>query len=120
MQEQLTPNHGDAGKPELDYRKEDISDTKLFLYIGSGFVIFILLLVALIFAFSGKTEKKLSGTAGIAEQKISLQKQEDSVLSTYQLIDSANRIYRIPIDSAMALLLAETVGQNLDPTRKSP
>ncbi len=120
MQEQFTPDNSNAGKPEPDYRKEDISNTKLVVYISSGFFIFTLLLVVLIFAFSGKTEKKPAGTAGIAEQRISLLKLEDSVLNTYQLIDSANRIYRIPIDSAMMLLLTETGGQGLDPTKKSP
>ena len=119
MQDQNAHSEGSLGKPELDYRKDDISNARLFIYIGGGFVLFTLLLLVLIFAFSGKSEKKATGTAGIAEQYISLRKQEDSIMTTYALTDSATMTYRIPIDSAMKLLLLENGEQSGDPTKKT-
>ena len=118
MQDQNAHSEGSLEKPELDYRKDDISTARLFIYIGGGFVLFTLLLLVLIFAFSGKSEKKATGTAGIAEQYISLRKQEDSIMTTTALTDSANMTYRIPIDSAMKLLLLENGEQSGDPTKK--
>lgn len=35
---------------------------------------------------------------------LKLRSWEDSVLSTYELIDTVNSYYRIPVDSAMSLL----------------
>ncbi len=116
MQEPFSTNNSE--KP--DYRKEDISTGRLILYIGGGFAVFTLLLMLLIFAFSGKPEKPVSGTAGIAEQMTALKKSEDSILTTYALTDSANRIYRVPVDSAMKLLLNEPGIQSKDPTGKNP
>ena len=43
----------------------------------------------------------------VAEDFTELQTREDSLLTTYELIDTAEQIYRIPIDSAMKLTVRE-------------
>ena len=52
-------------------------------------------------------EQELQPTS---QQLIELHKLEDSVLTTYQFVDSTKGIYRIPIDRAMELMAAESAG----------
>jgi len=43
----------------------------------------------------------------VSEDYSMLQAREDSLLTTYELIDTTEQIYRIPVDSAMKLTLQE-------------
>jgi hypothetical protein len=45
-----------------------------------------------------------------SEQLIQLQKLEDSLLTTYEFVDSTSGVYRIPIERAMELLTDEASG----------
>lgn len=52
-------------------------------------------------------EQELKPTS---QQLIELHKLEDSVLTTYQFVDSTTGIYRIPINRAIELMAAESAG----------
>jgi hypothetical protein len=45
-----------------------------------------------------------------SEELIKVRQAEDSILNSYELIDPANRTYRVPISRAMELLAAESAG----------
>ncbi len=118
MEQQPRPN--ESQKPDLDYRQDDISTAKLVIYIGSGFIIFTILLILLVWAFSGKSDVIKGTDTGkeISNQRIALNSREDSILTTYALIDTINLIYRMPVDSAMHLLVNESAELSADPIKK--
>ena len=43
----------------------------------------------------------------VSEDYSKLQARDDSLLTTYELIDTAGQVYRIPVDSAMKLTVQE-------------
>ena len=45
-----------------------------------------------------------------AVELVALRAAEDSILTSYELIDTLNKTYRIPIDRAMELQAAESAG----------
>lgn len=109
-----TPNQNDQSLSSGSlYRVEDISTTTLFLIVFSGLFIFFLLLMLIIYAFIGKPEAKSTGPGEeIRKQRAALTAKEDSVLMQYALIDPVKGIYRIPVDSAMVIMLREAASLN--------
>jgi len=53
------------------------------------------------------SEEISTATSGMAEL-LALRRAEDSVLTTYQLVDKEQKIYRIPIERAMELIASES------------
>jgi len=57
--------------------------------------------------------REAAGTSDSASQTAvelsEIRRIEDSVLSTYELIDSTSRTYRVPIERAMELIVVESV-----------
>lgn len=92
------------------YEKKDVNIAKL---IGIGIAIVVFIVVSLIFLneyFLYETEE-VKYQEVLAPQSITLEElhaKEDTVLNSYQLIDSTKGIYSIPIDSAMKLYVNET------------
>lgn len=91
------------------YEKQDVNVTKLVI-IGLAVVLF--LVVSFVFLNEYFLYEK---EIVVQEQVLSqpsvrledLRAVEDSLLTSYQLIDTTKQIYRIPIDRAMELMAAE-------------
>jgi len=73
-----------------------------------GIITFIILIVVII-AFSGgeSTLKYTRPHLYDSDYLTEVKKHEDSLLSTYRLIGTANQVYSIPIDSAIEKFTSE-------------
>ena len=96
-------------QPNVGYEKRDIDLKKTFLY-GS---LTILILAVCIFALDNyfdyvkETEYRQAVLEAPTIQLDTLNAREDSLLSTYELVDTTESKYRIPIEQAMELLVKD-------------
>jgi hypothetical protein len=99
-----TPHSEDQG-----YEKKDIN---ILLVAGTAAAVLLILIIVVIMLsdfFVAEKEKiiyeqTLGPESGLLLQ---LRAREDSILTTYKLLDTTKQIYRIPIDRAMELMVLE-------------
>ena len=94
------------------YEKSDTS-IKSILIVTIATVLFIVVSVILLYDYFIATKEAVIYDQVLrpeAVELVELRKAEDSILTTYELIDTTNRTYRIPIQRAMELLAAESAG----------
>lgn len=96
------------------YEKKDVN-LKVVVIVGIAIVLF------LVFSFIGLNEYFLYEKEIVIEEQVlsqpsvrleDLRAVEDTILTSYQLIDTAKNIYRIPIDRAIELMAAESASKN--------
>lgn len=94
------------------YEKQDASVRAVLITTVVALVMAGIALVALWDFYVATREKVVyeQELAPTSQQLIDLHKLEDSVLTTYQFVDSTKGTYRIPIKRAMELMAAETAG----------
>jgi hypothetical protein len=91
------------------YEKKDIDLKKTFLY-GSITIVILAVCVFVLdnyFDYVKETEYRRAVLEAPTIQLDTLNAREDSLLSTYELVDTADSKYRIPIEQAMELLVKE-------------
>jgi len=71
------------------------------------FIIFIALAFTVMSCDGESTVKYNGPTVQTAEELAKLKSREKEELTTYKLLDAENGIYRIPIDSAMAIMSSD-------------
>ena len=91
------------------YEKQDINLTMTFFYGIGTIVILIVCAVALYSYFDWVTEAeyKRAVLEAPTKQLDELRAREDSILTTYELVDTTESKYRIPIEQAMDMLVTE-------------
>ena len=95
--------------PPAGYEKRDINLRKTFLY-GGGVILLLLICVFALynyFDYVKETEYREYVLDAPTRQLDSVRARSDSILTTYQLVDTAESKYRIPIEQAMELLVKE-------------
>jgi hypothetical protein len=103
-----TTGHSGLEHPS-GYEKKDTNVRKLTLYAFLT-VIFVAVSAVVLNEYFVLTREGLyyeQVLQPISEEYTQLQAREDSLLTSYELIDTAGQFYRIPIDSAMKLTLQE-------------
>lgn len=100
-------NHSVAG-----YEKKDANVRAIVLTAIVSVVVMALMVVALnnFFVTTHEEIYQQQVLQPVSRDLIELRRVEDSVLSTYELIDPQERTYRVPISRAMELLLEESTG----------
>jgi hypothetical protein len=95
------------------YEKKDTNVKKMALS-ALGTVAFIALASVVLNEYFVITEEQVyyeQVLRPVARDYQALRAREDSVLTTYELLDTAEQIYRVPIDSAMKLTAQEASRQ---------
>ncbi len=108
-------------KQTQGYESRDIN-LKLVIAVGlTGVMLLVLVLIGLDQYFTAVTEKQIEEAVLVPVSKdlLALRAHEDSLLDSYGVVDSARGIYRIPIDSAIALLVAENRDGRTKPAANS-
>lgn len=92
--------------PEPGYEKSDISVKGLFFVAAIVLLVIIFVVIAMNEIFIATKEKEFEQIVRRPEsaELRTLRAREDEVLNSYNLLDTKNRIYQIPIDRAMQLL----------------
>lgn len=94
------------------YEKRD-ANIRTILIVSVVSVIGIAAMVAALYDFFVVTREAVVYEQTLKPESrdlMELRASEDSILSTYELLDSARGVYRIPIERAMELLAAEAAG----------
>ena len=110
MTEHSSPGHSDHPS---GYEQRDTNVGKIVL-IAVLTVLFVTVSSVVLHEYLVMTKEQLVYELvlqPVAADYVQLRAQEDSVLTTYALIDSATQTYRIPVDSAMKLVAAEAASQ---------
>ncbi len=99
------PSHG----VEVAFEDEGVNYTKIVIIGVLGLGLFVASLFLLDDIFSLEREKEiLKVDLGIpSEQLKAMHNNENSILSSYKLLDPDKAVYRIPIDRAMRLVAGE-------------
>lgn len=93
------------------YEKRDINIKKTVLF-GIGTVLLIAFFFVVLNEYFISVKEEIIYESVLKPESISLEELatfEDSVLTTYELIDTARGIYRIPIEKAVELTVSEAV-----------
>ena len=91
------------------YEKRDINIKKTVLF-GIGTVLLIAFFFVVLNEYFISVKEEIIYESVLKPESISLEELatfEDSVLTTYELIDTARGIYRIPIEKAVELTVSE-------------
>ena len=101
----------DANK-NAGYETGDVNVRKTFIMIIAGIITLVIIIVSLNEYFSFAKEEEIYETVLKPESKIliEIRAREDQILGSYGVADSAGGVYRIPIDSAMQIMLHEMEG----------
>lgn len=97
----------DHGTPNAGVNGSTIRTVVLWSLIT---VVAVSVLTLLAYNYSEKlqpSETSQTAASGMSELLV-LRRVEDSVLTTYQLVDKDHKVYRIPIERAMELIAAES------------
>lgn len=99
-----------TGSAGAGYEKRDADIRKVFLLIIVGVILLALILYVLNVYFIYQSDEAVYQAVLKPESKelIQLRDREDAILSSYGVVDSADGVYRIPIDSAMQKMLVKT------------
>ena|GEM_PF-631295 len=92
------------------YESRDIN-LKLTIAVGVlGILLLFVILIGLDQYFTAVTERQIEKAvlSPISRDLQALRAHEDSLLNSYGVVDSSRGLYRIPIDSAIARLAAES------------
>jgi len=76
-------------------------------------VVFIVIMIIVLYDYFISTREEVIYEQALKPQSPelpALRRVEDSVLNSYELTDSLNRTYRVPITRAMELIAAESAG----------
>jgi hypothetical protein len=94
------------------YETGDVNVRKTIVLIIAGIIALVIILVLLNEYFSFTKEKEIYEMVLKPESKIliEIRAREDQILGSYGVADSAGGVYRIPIDSAMQIMLHEIEG----------
>jgi hypothetical protein len=97
-------DNGNAG-----YEHKDVSGKSVILYGILGVIIIVIFSFLLVEYFDVETEKMVEEMvlAPKSEAIVKLHAREAEELATYKLLDPEKEIYRIPIDSAMVIVVNE-------------
>ena len=106
--------------PEIEpgYEKRDVN-IKTTLVVAAAIVIFLIASLSFLYSEFILTKEQLVYDVALKPESVPLEElraRETETLTTYKLIDSTNQIYRIPIDSAMKLLIDKA---NLAPAKQA-
>ena len=96
------------------YEKRDVNIKKLTL-VGISIVLFLAISLPLLNEYFLIEKEKIEYDAVLKPKSISLEElhaRENSVLTSYNLIDTANGIYSIPLDSAIELYVKENMNKS--------
>ncbi len=105
----MSAEHGND-KQMPGYESRDVN-LKLTIVVGVlSILLLIFVLVGLDQYFTAVVERQVEKAvmSPISRDLQALRAHEDSMLNSYGLVDSSRGVYRIPIDSAIALLAAES------------
>ena len=102
-----TTHNKSNGNP--GYEHKDASGKSIIIYGILGVIVIALFSILLIEYFDIETEKMVDEMVlkPKSEAIIKLRAREAEELSTYKLLDPEKEIYRIPIDSAMVIVVNE-------------
>lgn len=97
-------NNNNAG-----YEHKDASNKSVIIYGVLGVIVIAVFLILLVEYFEIETEKMVNEMVLMpkSEAILKLRNREAEELSTYKLLDPETEIYRIPIDSAMVIVVEE-------------
>lgn len=106
--EKDTDRKGNAG-----YEPGDVNARRIFLYIILAIIILVLILVALknYFKYAADQEEYEMVLKPQSEPLLELRQEDQRILNSYGIADSAAGTYRIPIDSSMQIMIREA-GRN--------
>ena len=101
------PPRADAG-----YEKKDANIRAIALTAVVSIVVVVLIIIALNSFFVSTQEEiyQQQVLQRVSRDLIELRAVEDSILTTYELLDPEQGIYRIPITRAMELMVEESPG----------
>jgi len=93
----------------LGYEHKDASGKSIIIYGLIGVIVIIFFSFLLVEYFDVETEKMVDEMVlqPKSEAIVKLHAREAEELSTYKLLDPEKEIYRIPIDSAMVIVVNE-------------
>ena len=91
------------------YEHKDVSGKSVIIYGILGVIVIAVFSLLLVEYFDVETEKMVDEMvlAPKSDAIVKLHAREAEELATYKLLDAENEIYRIPIDSAMVLVVNE-------------
>lgn len=94
---------------QVGYERRDVGIRKLLLIGIAGILAIVIVMLVLMDYYTAYTEKVISEVVLEPESKElrELRARESEVLGSYKLLDEQKGIYRIPIDSAIELMLEE-------------
>ena len=101
------------GKNKVRYEKQDVN---LISVIGISAVLIIIFIIILVFLsdfFIASKEDEIYESQ-LKPESVDLKKiqsEEDKILTTYELLDPENAVFRIPVDQAMRILAEEASKQ---------
>jgi hypothetical protein len=97
---------------DAGYETGDVNVRRTVILIIAGIVTLVIILVLLNEYFSYVKEKEIYEMVLKPESKtlIEIRARENRILGSYGVADSAGGVYRIPIDSAMQIMLHEVEG----------
>jgi hypothetical protein len=98
-----------AEQQNAGYEKQDINLPKTFLYGIATIVLLAICVIALdsYFVWVTDAEYRRAVLEAPTHQLDEIRVREDSILTTYELVDTTESKYRIPIEQAMELLVTE-------------
>lgn len=94
----------------LRYEKKDVN-LKVLISAGLAAIIIFIVILTLLSDYFTVMETNAVYETQLKPESVSLNKilkEEQEILSTYKLIDSEKKIYRIPIERAMQLVVEES------------
>ena len=96
-------------KENPGYETSDVNARRIFLFILSGIIVLVLILIALdnYFKYVADEEEFEMVLKPQSKPLTDLKQREQQILGTYGIADSSSGAYRIPIDSAMQIMLRE-------------
>lgn len=103
-------DHHDAGHgPSAGYEKTDVAVGKVVLVTFAAIVIIGLTALAMELMFVTEKEDQFQKVVFAPESTVlrDLRAREDAELHSYEVVDTANGRYRIPIERAMQLMADE-------------
>ncbi|MFH2050275.1 MAG: hypothetical protein ABIJ12_12610 [bacterium] len=95
------------------YEHKDVSGRSVILYGIIGVIVIAIFSFLLVEYFDVETEKMIDEMVlePKSEAIVKLHTREAEELSTYKLLDPEKEIYRIPIDSAMVIVVNEAANK---------
>lgn len=109
----MSNEHGHSQHPE-NYERQDTNLVTLTITVIVSVVVVVVATVFLYDYFIATKEAVIfeQQLAPVSVELEQLRANEAEILNSYGIVDSASGVYRIPIDSAMKLLVEESIEES--------